>query len=77
MDEALCLDLVFEDFEQAFAFMTAVALSAHAMDHHPSWRNVYNRVSISLTTHSAGGLTELDFDLAEAIGAHARRFIGR
>lgn len=72
-DGKLCIDLAFADFVHAFAFMTAVALRAQAMDHHPEWRNVFNRVSIALTTHSADGLTALDFELAEAVSTHARR----
>jgi 4a-hydroxytetrahydrobiopterin dehydratase len=59
----------FRDFGEAFAFMTAVALVAEKMDHHPDWRNVYNRVTIDLVTHDAGGLTVLDFDLAGRISA--------
>ncbi len=54
----------FEDFKRAFSFMTAVALVAEGLDHHPDWSNVYNRVVIDLSTHDAGGLTELDFQLA-------------
>jgi 4a-hydroxytetrahydrobiopterin dehydratase len=57
-------ELTFADFTQAFAFMTEVAREADALDHHPEWCNVYNRVVIDLTTHDAGGLTQLDFDLA-------------
>jgi 4a-hydroxytetrahydrobiopterin dehydratase len=56
----------FSDFVEAFGFMTAMALVAERMDHHPEWSNVYNKVEIALTTHDAGGLTRLDFDLAEA-----------
>lgn len=62
-------DFVFADFVQAFAFMTRVALEAEKRNHHPDWANVYNRVTIALTTHDAGGLTERDFDLARAIDA--------
>ena len=51
----------------AFGFMTRVALMADKMDHHPEWSNVYNRVSIVLTTHDAGGVTELDLTLARFI----------
>lgn len=59
--------LVFADFVQAFGFMAQVALLAERMNHHPEWRNVYNRVDISLSTHDAGGLSELDIALAQAI----------
>ena len=54
----------FTDFTTAFAFMTQVALAAERMNHHPEWRNVYRTVEIALTTHDAGGLTALDFELA-------------
>ena len=57
----------FKDFSEAFGFMTRVALLAQAADHHPEWSNVYNKVSITLTTDDAGGLTEKDVALAEAI----------
>lgn len=59
--------LEFADFQEAFAFMTRVALRAEQMDHHPDWRNVWRRVDISLSTHDAGGLTRLDFELARFI----------
>ena len=63
----------FGDFTAAFAFMTRSALAAERMDHHPEWFNVYNRVEVTLATHSAGGVTELDAKLAafmnEAAGA--------
>ena len=55
------------DFNAAFGFMTRVALVAEKMDHHPEWSNVWNRVEVTLATHSAGGLTELDVKLAEAM----------
>ncbi len=58
---------VFADFQQAFEFMTSVARAAEKLDHHPDWSNSYNRVDISLTTHSCGGITRLDFSLAEII----------
>jgi 4a-hydroxytetrahydrobiopterin dehydratase len=65
-------DFVFADFVEAFAFMTRVALVAEKHDHHPEWSNVYNRVSITLTTHDAGGLTTKDLALARAAdAAHA------
>lgn len=60
-------DLKFKNFSEAFAFMTRVALIAEKQDHHPEWSNVYNRVSIVLTTHDAGGLSARDIDMAIAI----------
>ena len=66
-------ELTFADFAQAFAFMGEVAREAEALQHHPEWFNVYNRVVIDLTTHDAGGITSLDFDLARRAEEHARR----
>ena len=63
--------LRFRDFNEAFGFMTRVALDAEKADHHPEWSNIYNRVEIVLTTHDAGGLTEKDFALAKAINVAA------
>ena len=57
----------FKDFTQAFGFMKRVARAADRMDHHPDWSNAYNKVTIDLSTHSVGGLTTNDFDLAEKI----------
>jgi 4a-hydroxytetrahydrobiopterin dehydratase len=54
----------FPDFVHAFGFMTKAALVAESMDHHPEWTNVYRHVTVDLSTHDAGGLTELDFALA-------------
>jgi 4a-hydroxytetrahydrobiopterin dehydratase len=54
----------FPDFVAAFGFMTRAALVAERMDHHPEWLNVYNRVEVDLSTHDAGGITALDFELA-------------
>ena len=61
----------FGDFSEAFAFMTRVALAAEQADHHPEWTNVWNRVDILLTTHSAGGLTSKDVELAKGIDRFA------
>lgn len=66
---AIVREFAFPDFVHAFAFMTRVALEAEKRNHHPDWSNVYNRVTIALTTHDAGGLTERDFELARAIDA--------
>ncbi|MDP9144189.1 MAG: 4a-hydroxytetrahydrobiopterin dehydratase, partial [Actinomycetota bacterium] len=63
-DGKLHRELTFPDFTQAFAFMTDVAREADALDHHPEWFNVYNRVVIDLATHDASGITTLDFELA-------------
>ena len=70
-DGALHRVFQFRDFAEAFAFMTRVAIVADGMDHHPEWSNVYATVTIDLTTHDAGGLTTLDFDLAERMNAFA------
>lgn len=69
--DAIHRTFTFEDFNQAFAFMTRVALMAEKMDHHPEWRNVYRRVEITLATHDAGGLSDLDLRLARFIDAAA------
>lgn len=58
---------VFKDFSEAFAFMVRVAFLAEKMDHHPNWKNIYNKLTITLTTHDAAGLTQKDFDLATEI----------
>ena len=72
VDGALRRELTFDDFAHAFSFMTRVALTADGMNHHPDWSNVYNRVTVSLSTHDAGGaVTELDVALAKAIDAFA------
>ena len=54
----------FVDFKQAFSFMTSIAMKAEQINHHPEWENVYNKVTITLTTHDKGGITELDYDMA-------------
>lgn len=67
--DAIVGEFSFADFAQAFGFMARVALVAEKMDHHPEWSNVYNRVTVLLTTHDAGGLSERDAKLASAIDA--------
>ena len=67
VDGKLHRELTFANFSEAFAFMARVALLAEKMDHHPEWSNVWNRVEILLTTHDAGGLSQRDVDMAEAI----------
>jgi 4a-hydroxytetrahydrobiopterin dehydratase len=72
VEDALVAELVFKNFVDAFAFMTDVAALAEKHDHHPEWSNVYNRVTIRLTTHDAGNqVTDNDRKLAEAIEALA------
>ena len=61
----------FADFNEAFGFMTRVAIKAQEMDHHPEWSNVYNKVDITLSTHTAKGLTERDIALAKFIDSIA------
>lgn len=61
----------FRNFSEAFAFMTRVAMAAEKLDHHPDWTNVYKTVDVTLNTHDAGGLTELDFKLARKMNAYA------
>ena len=61
----------FKDFNEAFGFMTRAALAAENLDHHPDWSNVYKTVEVKLNTHDAGGLTELDFELARRMSRYA------
>ena len=65
--DAISKKFVFADFNQAFGFMTRAALIAEKLDHHPEWFNVYKTVEVTLSTHDAGGVTELDIKLAEAM----------
>jgi 4a-hydroxytetrahydrobiopterin dehydratase len=65
--DAIAKKFVFKDFNQAFGFMTRAALVAEKMDHHPEWFNVYKIVEVTLSTHDAGGVTELDIKLAGAM----------
>jgi len=69
--EAIAKNFKFEDFNEAFGFMTRVALLADKMDHHPEWFNVYNKVEVTLSTHDAGGVTQNDVDMAKAMNAWA------
>lgn len=62
--DAIQKTYTFKNFNEAFGFMTCVALQAEKLDHHPEWTNVYNRVSVTLTTHEAKGVTERDVTLA-------------
>ena len=65
--DAIYKEFLFKDFNQAFGFMTRVALKAEKMDHHPEWFNVYNKVQITLSTHDCSGLSENDVQLANFI----------
>ena len=65
--DAITRKFVFADFNAAFGFMTRAALVAEKLDHHPEWFNVYKTVEVTLATHDAGGVTELDVKLAEAM----------
>ena len=67
VDGKLHRELSFADFSEAFGFMARVALAAEALGHHPEWSNVWNRVTLDLTTHDTGGLSNLDKELATRI----------
>jgi 4a-hydroxytetrahydrobiopterin dehydratase len=69
--DAIHKSFVFKNFVQAFSFITSVALVAEKMDHHPDWSNSWNSVSISLSTHSRGGVTDKDLELANIINGLA------
>jgi len=71
--DAITRSFQFKDFSEAFAFMTRVALVAEKLDHHPDWSNSYNTVAVTLSTHSAGGVTALDIEMAKAMEAFANR----
>ena len=67
IDGKLSKTFLFDSFVNAFGFMASVALTAESMNHHPEWSNVYNRVTIALTTHDVGGISDLDFAFAQRI----------
>ena len=71
--KAITRNFQFKDFSEAWGFMSRVALLAEVQDHHPEWFNVYKKVDVTLTTHSAGGVTELDFKLAVLMDLAAAR----
>jgi len=73
-DNAIHRELRFRDFVEAFGFMASVALCAERANHHPEWSNVYNRVTIRLTTHDTSGVSERDFALATEIDRLYERF---
>lgn len=68
-EDALHTSFEFENFKEAFTLMTRIAFEAEAQNHHPDWSNVFNQLEITLSTHDAGGVTEKDFKLAQAIEA--------
>ena len=68
-DDALHAEFEFENFKDCFSAMSRIAFECEALNHHPDWHNVYNVLKISLSTHEAGGVTQKDFALAEAIDA--------
>jgi 4a-hydroxytetrahydrobiopterin dehydratase len=70
-DGKLRREFKFADFVRAFGFMTSAAIEAEKLNHHPEWSNVYNKVTVNLVTHSAKGITELDFKLAKKLDALA------
>jgi 4a-hydroxytetrahydrobiopterin dehydratase len=72
--EAIARTFAFRDFNEAFGFMSRVALLAEKHDHHPEWRNVYKTVEVVLSTHDAGGVTQRDVELATAMNAIADQF---
>lgn len=74
---AITREFSFKGFTEAFAFMTQIALAAEKRNHHPDWSNVYNKVSITLTTHDAQGLTQRDIDLALYVDEVFARFAPR
>ena len=72
--DAIEKNFVFKDFIGAFSWMSRISLIAEKMDHHPEWFNVYNKVNVTLSTHDAGGVTELDIKLAKEMDKSARKY---
>jgi len=68
-NEKLYKEFQFNDFNQAFGFMTRAAMEIEKMNHHPEWFNVYNRITVELTTHDAGGITDNDVNLARILNS--------
>jgi 4a-hydroxytetrahydrobiopterin dehydratase len=75
VDGKLHREYAFEDFVHAFGFMATSAIAIEAMNHHPEWKNVWNRVTVDLTTHEAGGITGKDFVLAAKLEQVAKRLL--
>ncbi len=73
--KSLRREFIFADFNQAFQFMTLCAEFAEEIDHHPDWSNSWNKVNVTLTTHSANGLTELDIAMACAMDQFAKKIL--
>jgi 4a-hydroxytetrahydrobiopterin dehydratase len=71
--DAIAHKFEFRDFNEAFGFMSRVALLAEKMDHHPEWFNVYKTVDVTLSTHDAGGVTENDVKMARAMDEYAKK----
>ena len=69
VDGKLHKEFQFDDFNQAFGFMTRAAMHIEKLNHHPEWFNVYNKLTIDLTTHDAGGITENDINLAKTLNS--------
>ena len=69
IDEKLHKEFSFDSFNQAFGFMTRAAMEIEKMNHHPEWFNVYSRITIELTTHDAGGITQNDINLAKILNS--------